>query len=89
MEVIIRSQGSLVEEIVFECPGLTWNQVFCELDRMSRAGQVRLTIKRPGFYSVTSAAVGRGPLTEQPNIGSDEHITPMLSLGKRCSYEMD
>jgi hypothetical protein len=40
MEVIIRSPGSQLEEVVFECPDLTWNQVFCELDRMSRAGQV-------------------------------------------------
>jgi hypothetical protein len=55
MEVIIRSPGSLLEEVVLECPGLTWNQVFCELDRMSRAGQVRVTIKGPGLYVVSSA----------------------------------
>jgi hypothetical protein len=55
MEVIIRSRGSLFEEIVLECPGLTWNQVFCELDRMSRTGEVRLTAKAPGLYAVTSA----------------------------------
>lgn len=53
MEVIIRSPGCLLEEVVLECPGLTWNQVFCELDRMSRAGQVRLTAKGPGLYAVT------------------------------------
>jgi len=38
MQIIIRSPGGLLEEVVLECPGLTWNQVFCELDRMSRAG---------------------------------------------------
>ena len=27
---------------------------FCELDRMSRSGQVRLTAKGPGLYAVTS-----------------------------------
>ena len=32
IEVIIRSPGSLLEEIVLTCPGLTWNQVFCELE---------------------------------------------------------
>jgi hypothetical protein len=54
MEVIIRSPGSQMEEVVLECPGLTWNQVFCELERMSRAGEVRLTTKGPGLYAVSS-----------------------------------
>jgi hypothetical protein len=58
MQVIVRSPDCLLEEIVLECPGLTWNQVFCELDRMSRTGQVRLTAKGPGLYAVTSAAAG-------------------------------
>ncbi len=55
MEIIIRSPGSLLEEVVLACPDLTWNQVFYELDRMSRHGQVRLTAKGPGLYAVTSA----------------------------------
>jgi hypothetical protein len=54
MEVIIRSPGSSLEEVMLECRGLTWNQVFIELDRMSRTGQVRLDEKRPGLYTVTS-----------------------------------
>jgi hypothetical protein len=54
MEVIIRSPGCLLEEVVLECPDLTWNQVFCELDRMSRSGQVRLGLKGPGLYTVTT-----------------------------------
>ncbi len=56
MKVIIRSPGSQLEEVVLECPSLTWNQVFCELDRMSRTGQVRLTTKGPGLYAVSSPA---------------------------------
>ncbi len=56
MQVIIRSPGSQLEEVVIECPGLTWNQVFCELDRLSRAGQVRLTTKSPGLYAVSNTA---------------------------------
>jgi hypothetical protein len=54
MQVVSRSPGCLLEEVVLECPDLTWNQVFCELDRMSRRGQVRLTAKGPGLYAVTS-----------------------------------
>ena len=54
MQVVFRSPGCLLEEVVLECPDLTWNQVFYELDRMSRSGQVRLTAKGPGLYAVTS-----------------------------------
>ncbi len=56
MEVIIRSPGSQLEEMVLECPDLTWNQVFCELERLSRGGQVRLMTKGPGLYAVSSPA---------------------------------
>ena len=56
MEVIIRSPGCLLEEVVLECPDLTWNQVFCELDRLSRTGEVRLTAKGPGLYAISSIA---------------------------------
>jgi hypothetical protein len=63
MEVIIRSPGCLLEEVVLECPGLTWNQVFTEIDRMSRNGQVRLAVKGPGLYTVTSARVCESPLS--------------------------
>ena len=55
MEVIIRSPGSSLDEIVLECPDLSWNQVFCEIDRMSRTGQVRLTAKSRGLYGVSRA----------------------------------
>ena len=53
IQVILRSPGCSLEEVVLECPDLTWNQVFCEIDRMSRTGQVRLTPKSPGRYAVS------------------------------------
>ena len=56
MKVIIRSHGGQLEEVILECPDLTWNWVCCELDRMSRAGQVRLTMKGPDLYAVSSLA---------------------------------
>jgi hypothetical protein len=55
MEVIIRSPGSSLDEIILECPNLTWNQVFCEIDRMSRTGQVKLILKGRGLYEVSCA----------------------------------
>lgn len=54
MEVIVRSPGNQLEEVVLECPDLTWNQVFCQLDRLSREGQVQLTMKGPGLYAVSN-----------------------------------
>lgn len=62
MTLIIRSPGGQLEEVVLECPGLTWNQVFCELDRMSRTGQVRLTTKGPGLYAVSSLTACNSPM---------------------------
>jgi hypothetical protein len=61
MNVIIRSLHKL-EEVVLECPGLTWNQVFCELDPLNRAGRVRLTMKGPGIYAVSSLTPGNVPV---------------------------
>jgi len=51
-DVIRQSPNSDPEEIVLACSDLTWNQVFLELDRMSRLGQVVLKKERPGRYRV-------------------------------------
>jgi hypothetical protein len=56
LQVIIRSPESSLDDITLECPDLTWNQVFCEIDRMSRMGQVRLTVKGRGLYGISCAA---------------------------------
>lgn len=53
MQVVIRSPGCSLEDVVLECPELTWNQVFGEIDRMSRNGQVQLALKERGLYTVT------------------------------------
>jgi len=53
MEVVIRSPGCTLEEIVLACNGLTWNQVFTQLDHMSRSGQIRLMTKGRGVYTVS------------------------------------
>ncbi len=53
MEVIVRSPGCTMEELVIECPDLTWNQVFNELDRLSRLGHIKLALKGPGQYVAT------------------------------------
>ena len=52
MEVIVRSPECELEEWVLKCEGLTWNQVFLAIDRLSRGGDVQLILKRPGVYSI-------------------------------------
>lgn len=53
LEVIVRSPGCNIEEIVFQCPNLTWNQVFTEIDRLSHEGYVVLSLQSRGRYAVS------------------------------------
>jgi len=52
IEAVSHSPGCLFEELVLACSDLTWNQVFSEVDRLSRTGQLLLTKKGPGGYAV-------------------------------------
>ncbi|OYT18064.1 MAG: hypothetical protein CCU26_18805 [Nitrospira sp. UW-LDO-01] len=52
MDILLRSPGCDLEEIVRQCPGLTWNQVFSEVDRLSRKGDVVLKLQQAGHCSV-------------------------------------
>ena len=62
LNLIARSSGCNLEDIVFNCRGLTWNQVFLEVDRLSRNGQVCLIQHRPGDYIVTPPTARKGLL---------------------------
>jgi len=52
LEVIVRSPGNTLDDIVLECSDLTWNQVFSAIDRLSREGTLTLTPKRHGLYTI-------------------------------------
>jgi hypothetical protein len=56
MDVLTRSgsDGCLLEVLIRQCPDLTWNQIFLELDRLSRTGEVRLRL-RGGCQCVVTA----------------------------------
>lgn len=64
LDVIRRTGGCEIEDLLKECPDLTWNQVFLALDRLSRDGRVRLMRKGRGEYVVMPGnpepAVGGG-----------------------------
>lgn len=48
LEVIIRSPGVMVDDVVFQCPDLTWNQIVIALDRLSRDGVLTVMPKGQG-----------------------------------------
>ncbi len=52
LEEVARAPGCLIEELVLACDDFTWNQVFVEVDRLSRRGDVILTMRGPGLYTV-------------------------------------
>ena len=52
MEMIVRTPGTALDDIVLECPDLSWNQVFLVIDRLTRCGSVRMMPKGHGRYTV-------------------------------------
>ena len=52
LEVIVRSPGNTLDDIVLECSDLTWSQVFLAIDRLSREGALTLTPKGHGLYTI-------------------------------------
>ncbi|HBR51092.1 MAG TPA: hypothetical protein DEA71_13515 [Nitrospira sp.] len=55
---------AMVDDVVFQCPGLTWNQIFLAIDRLSREGTLTLTPKGGGLYAVQVS--DQATLTTQP-----------------------
>jgi hypothetical protein len=52
VETIAHHPGSCLDDLVTLCPEFTWNQVFLEVDRLSRTGHLRLALIGPGRYAV-------------------------------------
>jgi len=52
LKAVRRAPGCQLDDLEHSCPDLTWNQVFLEIDSLSRTGQVRLTAKGLGVYTV-------------------------------------
>jgi hypothetical protein len=66
MEIIVRSPGRSLDDLVAECPDLTWGQVFLTIDRLSREGALRLTRKGRGLYTVHLSDHARDEARHRP-----------------------
>jgi hypothetical protein len=52
LDAVHGAPGCQLDDLVLRLPGLTWNQVFLEVDRLSRTGQVRMTAMGEGMYAI-------------------------------------
>ena len=52
LDAVHGAPGCQLDDLVLSLPGLTWNQVFLEVDRLSRTGQVRVTALGKGTYAI-------------------------------------
>lgn len=65
LDVFSRVQRCDLDMLVRACPTLTWNQVFSEVDRLSRIGQLRLKYLGRGQYSIELPETSEMPLVAQ------------------------
>ena len=57
LEAVRCTPDCTLEELVLNCPDFSWAQVFLEVDRLSRSGQLRLTKRGVGSYTITLRAM--------------------------------
>ncbi|MEP7153571.1 MAG: hypothetical protein ABI856_17865 [Nitrospira sp.] len=62
LDVFTTVQKCDLDMLVRACPTLTWNQVFSEVDRLSRVGQLRLSYLGHGQYSVELPVTSEVPV---------------------------
>jgi hypothetical protein len=52
LQTIRRTPNCNLDALVRACPQYTWNQVFLEVDRLSRTGEIELASAGPGQYTM-------------------------------------
>lgn len=56
LEAIVRHPGCGLDDLIAFCPELSWNQIFGEVDRLSRNGHLRVILLGRGRYRLTVAS---------------------------------
>jgi len=59
MDIVMHHPGCRLEDVVLGCPDLSWNQVFLEVDRLSRNGQIRLMRQGMSTYTLSAPTFDR------------------------------
>lgn len=52
-EAIGCAPGCHLEDVVMSCPELRWNEIFAEVDRLGRTGELLVTTADHGGYLLT------------------------------------
>ena len=55
LEVVRSHPDCTLDELILSLSGLSWSEVFLEVDRLSRSGQLRLTKSGSGFTTTLRA----------------------------------
>lgn len=69
LKAVRRAPGCQLDDVERSCPDLTWNQVFLEVDRLSRSGQVRVHSNGAGTYTLTLPAKRKQVATAEARTG--------------------
>jgi hypothetical protein len=58
---VSRNHGCDLDTLAESVPELTWNQVFLEIDRLSRQGEILVTYETGGRYNIYLPEHKKGP----------------------------
>jgi hypothetical protein len=75
--------GCSLDELATFCPELTWNQVFLEVDRLSRTGRVLVTLSERGRYRL-ALAHEKHPEAQPPDRPEPPPVLPQPPHDGRC-----
>ncbi len=53
LRFVRRKKQCGMEQLLHGCKSYTWKQVFLEIDRLARTGELRLDYKKDGDYAVS------------------------------------
>ena len=67
LRIVRKKQTCDLDELLNACTSYTWTQVFLEVDRLSRLGELCLVYKKAGEYAVTlGRSLKKGDVPKSP-----------------------
>lgn len=52
LDAVRSAPDCTLDELTLNCPDLHWSQIFLEVDRLSRSGDLRLSARGLGHYTI-------------------------------------